>query len=246
MRKPYPLQWPEGWPRTPAESRVESPFYKARANGAPNAITGRVSTQRHALPFNETHADLRNELRRLGAANYVITTDLPLKSDGTPYASSKIGDVGIAVWFLLPDTKGNVSERVLACDKWRTHADNMYSIAKTIEAMRGIERWGASDLVQRAFAGFTALPPGPGGEGDPAPRPKRTWRAVLGVDSAAYLTLDIDDVVAIAEAKYRTMIRAAHPDVEGGSHDATVELNTARDEMMLELGAHVQGVGGAL
>ena len=33
----------------------------------------------------------------------------------------------------------------------------MVAIRKTIEAIRGIERWGASDMMNRAFQGFVAL-----------------------------------------------------------------------------------------
>jgi hypothetical protein len=45
-----------------------------------------------------------------------------------------------------------------ACDRWDSVADNVQAIRKTIEALRGIERWGTGDMVQRAFAGFVALP----------------------------------------------------------------------------------------
>ncbi len=36
--------------------------------------------------------------------------------------------------------------------------DNIQAIRKTIEAMRGLERWGVSDMLQRTFSGFKALP----------------------------------------------------------------------------------------
>ena len=31
-------------------------------------------------------------------------------------------------------------------------------LAKSIEAMRGIERWGPSQMMERTFTGFAALP----------------------------------------------------------------------------------------
>src|SRR3546814_19053229 len=49
-----------------------------------------------------------------------------------------------------------------ACDRWDTVRDNVRAIGKTIEAIRGIERWGASDMMERAFSAFEALP-APGG-----------------------------------------------------------------------------------
>src|SRR3712207_8918795 len=45
-------------------------------------------------------------------------------------------------------------KRVLACDKWDRIADTIHAIAKTIEATRGIERWG-SVTTEQAFAGYT-------------------------------------------------------------------------------------------
>ena len=60
-----------------------------------------------------------------------------------------------------------------ACDKWRDVYDNIYAIGKTIEALRGIERWGTGDMVEQAFTGFVALP-----------SPKSPWE-ILGVPSRA-------------------------------------------------------------
>jgi hypothetical protein len=58
-----------------------------------------------------------------------------------------------------------------ACDKWDKVHDNLQSIRKTIEALRGIERWGESDMMERAFSGFQQL------EG---PKPETAW-SILGV-----------------------------------------------------------------
>lgn len=46
-----------------------------------------------------------------------------------------------------------------ACEKWQDVYGNIYAIGKTIEALRGIERWGTGDMVEQAFTGFVALPP---------------------------------------------------------------------------------------
>src|SRR5690348_12280774 len=119
-REPFPLQWPDGWKRWPPDDRRRSKFgFKS---------SGQVSLS-NALFF------LRAELDRLGTANAVITSDLPTRNDGLPYADGRATDPGIAVWFMLPDERGNMQERVFACDKWRSPAENMQAIAMSIEAM---------------------------------------------------------------------------------------------------------------
>ena len=47
---------------------------------------------------------------------------------------------------------------VIACDAFKTVANNMAAIVGTIQAIRKIERCGTSALLERAFKGFTALP----------------------------------------------------------------------------------------
>ena len=212
-REPFPLQWPDGWKRTAMRSKSKFGFKN----------TGQVSLS-NALTF------LRDELDRLGARNAVITSDLPTRNDGLPYADGRATDPGIAVWFVLDG-----HERVFACDKWRTAAENMQSIALSIEAMRGLTRWGASDIVTRAFTGFSALPPGSGDENVPPPPKKRTWREVFSIVPALE-ELAPGELLALVYARHSTMIKAAHPD-RGGSHDAAAELNAARAEAEAELRA---------
>jgi hypothetical protein len=195
MRSPYPLQWPDGWKR----ATVYEP-------------------SRFGIGFAEARRRVLQELGRLGAANAVITSDLPTRVDGLPYANGRAEDPGIAVWFVL-DQK----ERVFACDKWLTHAENLQAIAKSIEAMRGLDRWGASDIINRVFSGFTALPPGSDNHSTAKP-----WREVLGV-TPNQTGLDV------VRAHHRAKMMAAHPD-RGGSHELAVELNTALADAERELG----------
>lgn len=207
-REPFPLQWPEGWPRVAEAARRRSYF------GPKNS--GQVS-------FSFAYQELRDELSRLGAVNAVVTTDLPTNSAGIPYATDRrSGDVGCAVWFLMPDASGKLQERVNACDQYRSCAENMYAIARTLDAIRGIARWGAADLITRAFAGFTALPPG-ASDASPAATQKRPWREVIG---GAWPELEPAELLAIAKARHRKLIAEHHPD-RGGDHAMAAELNAA-------------------
>jgi hypothetical protein len=163
------------------------------------------------------------EIRRLVEPHFrrdmvVLSTDLRLRQDGDPYMSQRQpDDQGVAVYFEYKDRP-----MVFACDRWDLIHDNIHAIGKTIEALRGIERWGASDMLDRAFTGFTALEYLPG-EG---------WRVVLEMGDSWGKTDGI--LLTIAEQHYRILAKAAHPD-HGGSNEAMARLNAARDHARKEL-----------
>lgn len=210
MREPFPLQWPDGWPRTPSDRRERSRFAD-------------VSNYQAAL-------ELHRELRLYLAGDIVITSNLPTRSDGLPLAGTSAKDPGVAVYW----TRRRV-EYVMACDRWRSASENMRAIAKTIEALRGIDRWGSSAIQQRAFTGFaTALPPGQPAPPAAAPLRKRSWREVLGLDADWARAAPRVAQLALAKDAYRRLMKTAHPDV-GGDHATAAELNTALAEAELEL-----------
>jgi DnaJ-domain-containing protein 1 len=158
-----------------------------------------------------------NELRLLGAKNVILSTNIPLRNDGLPYARYKTpDDPGVAVYFQL---KGQL--QVFACDRWKRVEDNMQAIRKTIEAIRGLERWGSSEMLNRIFKGFEALP-------ETAGESVGSWWAVLGVDP--------DWPLEQIEAAYKQAAKIHHPDRPGGSHEKMTELNRAIDEARKEKG----------
>lgn len=184
MTEAFPLHWPEGWPRTDAWRRKDAPF---------------------KVPPTQARNEMMSELQKLGALDIVVSTDQPINRDGSvSMARRTISDPGAAVYF-----KRKGLPLVLACDQYLMLHDNMRAIGKTAEAMRGIERWGASDLLDRAFTGFAALP-----------APEQWWQ-VLQIASTA-------DRAEI-NAAYRRLARNAHPDHRGGSDTAMARLNAARD-----------------
>jgi hypothetical protein len=187
----YPLQWPAGLPR--AKSRAVSAFGEKTIGVATRFVLG--------------------EVRRMNGSLPVLSTNLALRGDGLPYANQRQpADPGAALYF---QRRGK--PMVFACDRWLKIEHNIYAIGKTIEALRGIERWGSSDMMERAFVGFQALP---------APKP---WWEVLGLDGPNATRSEI----AIA---YRRASNEAHPDRPGGSHDAMAAVNAARDEGLARFG----------
>ncbi|HEY9546744.1 MAG TPA: J domain-containing protein, partial [Solimonas sp.] len=95
-------------------------------------------------------------------------------------------------------------DMAFACDRWDKVGDNIHAIAKTIEALRGIARWGTGDMMEAAFTGFAALP-------DPAHATRSHWREVLACPTVR--------TRAELDVAYRVARGRAHPDRDGGSVD---------------------------
>lgn len=190
MTERYPLNWPAGWPRTKSIKRQQAKF---------------------EVSFAKARDELIAELQRLEASGIVISSNIPVKKDGYPYATYKEPtDPGVAVYFELGFGR-NRKSHVLACDRWWLVRDNLRAIGLHIAAMRGIERWGVGNLEQ-AFTGYQALPA--------APAPPAWWQ-ILGVPPDAPL-----EEVRVA---YKKLALQYHPDA-GGSSDRMAELNRAYEE----------------
>lgn len=192
----FPLAWPLGHAR-------RSPHKRTAAN--------------FKVSFGTARDHLVNELKLLGARYIVISTNVPTRYDGLPYARSprsrEPDDPGVAVYF---DFDGE--HTVFACDKWKRVSHNLRAIGKTIEAIRGIARWGSSDMMKRAVSAFKALPPD-----------SSEWRAVFGFSTAGHAP-SLDDVKVV----YRRMAADAHPDRGGNPHEM-VRLNKAWEAAQKEL-----------
>lgn len=169
MIESFPLYWPEHIPRTQIRERSRFDTSQHRAQ---NAII--------------------TELNKMHAINIVISTNLELRRDGLPYKNqSRLDDPGVAVYY----TRDGNTE-CIPIDKWSDIAGNMQAIAKTLKALRGLERWGSKDTVNAAFQGFKALPE-QASEGN-------AWWNILGVDRNAS-TSDI-------KIAYRQLAMKYHPD----------------------------------
>jgi hypothetical protein len=191
----YPLQWPTGWKRTrfPRHSKYKVSFTTARD-------------------------ELVRELRLMGARHIVVSTNVPLRRDGLPYAAQREPeDAGVAVYWATPKNE----PRVIAADCWRKVKDNLRAVGLAVQALRQIDRTGASEILEHAFTGFAALP---------APtETARHWKTVLGLE------LDPQPTAAAIERAYRRRALDLHPD-RGGDEAGMVELNRARERALAWLG----------
>lgn len=156
--------------------------------------------ERRASPFQTTLAaacaDVRNELRLLEATEVVVSANGP-----------GVGDPGVAVYFQrLRRTL------CLACDRWLRVQDNVYAIALTVRALRGVSRWGTADMAAAVFDGFGTV------SGPPPRRASVLWWQVLGVQPRA-------STRTIA-TRYRELVFRHHPD-RGGDPQILRKINRA-------------------
>jgi len=193
----YPLQWPLGRPRTSA--RAETWAFRKQRN-----------RERHTV--YESTAAISLEIRMLDGGNLVISTNLRVGANGWPLSKqANPTDPGVAVYFL----RGNQNV-CFACDKWSRVEDNLWATFLTLEALRGVDRWGAASL-EATFTGYLAIAAPAGG----------MWFEVLDVSPRA----SAGEITAAYRAKAKTL----HPDAPGGSHEAFVKLKAAY-ETAVQLG----------
>ncbi|HZX79910.1 MAG TPA: hypothetical protein VFE72_03020 [Lysobacter sp.] len=194
----YPLRWPPGHPRTPPEKRTRAPF-----KTAPDAA----------------YRNLMDQLRLLGATDVILSSNLKLRQDGAPYAQQpRHNDEAIAIYFKRRVGK-KVVDYAMGCDLFQRREHNMHALGLSIEALRGLERWGSTGMVERAFTGFQALP-------SPDATP---WWVEFGFDSRetvmAMATGEAKEnlmpfrlaVEAVVTRAYMRRRAETHPDRKGGN-----------------------------
>lgn len=192
MIEAYPLQWPAGYPR------IGKPTdrYKFFPSGLTTELYG-----------------LREELRRMKATGVVVSSNIPVAADGNPYARyAKPVDCGIAVYFSV-DNKA----MAICCDKWNSVEANLRALTMSVEAMRGLDRWGVSQILDRAFMGFKALPEKAAGF---------PWWEVLGV-SRVCTAMEVEEA-------YKKKSKIHHPNAGGEAHKWQ-ELRNAYEEALKQL-----------
>lgn len=180
----FPLAWPTGWKRTEAGKRRQSTYKVTLAQARDGVL---------------------DSLRLMGVRQH----DVVLSSNAGGLSTREPADTGVACYWNDKDGQ----QRVIACDKWKTVRENLRAVGLALEALRTLERTGSSEILNRAFTGFAALPP-----------PENGWRDVLGLRGIAVTSSDIDE-------RYRLLAKDAHPD-KGGDHDAMVRLNKAREDAL--------------
>jgi hypothetical protein len=199
----FPLQWPHHVPRTPAGWRGAGSFM--------------------VTPGKAT-SDLVAEVARSGGTNLILSSNVPLRRDGLPYANTREpDDPGVAAYFTR---KGQ--QVCIPCDTYDRHWKNVRAIGLSIKDMRGPEMRGCAAITDAAYTGFLALPA-------PSAAPQGpSWWQVLNVPRNT-----IEDEI---NAAYRSKTRGLMA-IEGDAarDQALKALNVARDEGLAELKAQANG-----
>lgn len=202
----YPLQWPPGWRRT--SQRTAAKF----RDGTGGFKEGGTYKPAERVSITAGRERVLAELSRMGfgSTDVIISSNVPVRADGLPRGDARMpADPGVAVYWYWRKGKA-LQTRCMAVDRYDRMPDNLAAIAATLEAMRAIERHGGAEILDRAFAGFTALP---------APE---QWFTILGVGANAAR----DEIVKA----HQRLAMKHHPDRPGGTASEMSRINTARDE----------------
>lgn len=206
--KRSPLCWPADQRRTPAHERVYGQF-----EGSLDQVRRELLDEIDQLIFGKMarYYTARNEV--------IISSNYRLRGDGQIHASAKDPeDPGVAVYF-----KRKQKPVCFACDKYDRVWKNIRAIQKTIEAMRGIERWGSTQLLERAFTGFLALAQSTGAG----------WDTVLDLDSA---TATVEDV----QGAYRRLVKVYHPDGSAPDTEKFHAIQQALRDATMQFGGNLR------
>lgn len=194
----YPLCWPEGWPRS-KEQAWGGRFKSSRESGV-----------RSAVSLDESRRKLFAELDRMtDVRNVILSSNVPLRLDGMPRGTyAAVDDVGAALYFTM---RGK--PLAMACDRFDSVAANVRSLGLAIQAMRQLDRHGGGAMVERAFAGFAALPP-----------PRSPWE-ILGMSPTSPTRAGVMDA-------FRARAFEIHPDATDDNDGDLAELVKARNDAL--------------
>jgi hypothetical protein len=164
---------------------------------------------RRWAPFRASLSDtlslLARELRMLDAKRIVIQVALDetqIRNDGFPRSTARARHPGIAIGF---DSKWGPLR--YATDEFTSWDDNLRGIAKSMEALRMVDRYGVSKRGEQ-YTGWRAIPQTAGGD--------------ITTREAAEL------FIAEHGGSYREAARRLHPDKPGGDAEMFKRLTQAK------------------
>jgi hypothetical protein len=164
---------------------------------------------------------LMSELEKLGARDVTIAIDVPNPShwrmDGGLRSDARAMTPRVIVAF----TRRDGVRLTFPCDSYNDWQTNVYAIAKSLEMLRAIDRYGVTQGDQQ-YVGFRALPPGAAATLTPEAAAEIIAKH-SSIPAQAILEYPVVGAVAIRTAQSKT-----HPDRGGSSSDFT-EVQKAAD-----------------
>lgn len=188
---------------------------------------------RFKTPPGSTISGLRCELARIGVGEAIIQMDLEdkdIRNDGQPRANANPERSRIIVSFVHPK-QGALSYPCWTFPRW---IDNVRAVSKTLEALRAMDRYGATRTGQQ-YTGWKALPPG-----SSAIIPAQAPSEDMDIEGCAELLIEYadqpydEDLVEEVSTKmevlkeiYKQASRNHHPDAVGGGDGDIIKINKA-------------------
>lgn len=217
------------WPReqTPADARTDSPFMRPSQRNATGGWTRRME-----VPYSETLGDLDRELRALNVDEAVLQLSVredQIRLNGEMRANVSPSHPGVILTF----TTRRDGPLTFACDRFTRWQTNLRAIAKGLEALRLVDRYGITSTGEQ-YAGWKEI-------GTGTPLAERAEPEEMSLQQAARIVvgwisgphdLDTNARTALEDADYRRYayrqaLKGLHPDTGGEGGDAFLRLQQA-------------------
>lgn len=170
--------------------------------------------------FNQTLGKLAREIEHLGCDEFVIEMDLAetdLRNDGLPRSGAKARSPRVVI--SLPKSKHGPLR--YPCDTFSAWEENVHAIAKALEALRAVDRYGVTSRGQQ-YAGWKAL-----GSGEPEDAMLLDEAAKVVAQYSGVTPNVITSSPTIARAACLDAVKATHPDA-GNQSEGFRKVQRAR------------------
>lgn len=224
MSLDYVVQPLTRWPgkRRHGSEQKFSPFRKTKEVQSAFGGGSYRASERGA-PWSRIMKDLERELRHLNAVDVVLRMDVEarhIRSDGQLRADARPASSAIMLQFQTRNIDG-WPRLVYKCDVFRDWQSNLYAIAKSLEALRLVDRYEVTTAGEQ-YAGFKQI--------------GATSTTTLTADAAATVLARVTganpDAILESAAGAKDAVRRAiaftHPDRNNGDRTAYDSVDAAR------------------
>lgn len=164
---------------------------------------------------------LEYELEKLKAKDIIIEaafTREDIRNDGWPRSTARPSKSAVIVSFT-----GKHGPASFPCDTFDHWQANIHAIAKSLEALRMVDRYGVT-MGGEQYRGFTALPPPEG-----TPLTRETAAALIAKYAGGFDASQISRDAEYRDRAWRAAVVAVHPDKPGGNAEIFKQVQAARE-----------------
>lgn len=190
--------------------------------GQPTAFYARRRSQFRST-YTQTLDLLESELNAIDAREVVIQIALggrDIRNDGWPRANARPSQPGVVLSFVREK-----QALQFACDTFDAWEDNLRAIAKTLEALRAVDRYGATKSGEQ-YRGWQQLPPGDGYQAPPLHAMTREEAAALLAKHSGFAPQSILTDAEVRSMAHKRAVGKLHPD-RGGDAEEMMRVTRA-------------------